>query len=88
MTDASSCPHPRLDYLDPGQHRGWVCAECGESGPTTVRATDMESALWPGRVMGVRMLCVCGSGYEWPVTATGVEVGRCLAEHADCTGRS
>lgn len=76
------CPHERLDYLDPGQHRGWVCVECGGSGPTTVRATDMESAQ--GRVMGVRILCVCGSGYEWPATATGDEVAWYLAEHADC----
>ena len=79
---AERCPHERLDYLDPGQHRGWVCGECGASGPTAVWATDVETSR--GRVMGVRILCVCGSGVEWPFTATGGEVARYLAEHADC----
>lgn len=76
------CPHERLDYLDPAQRRGWVCTECGGTGPTTVCATDMESAQ--GRAMGVRVLCVCGSGIEWPATATGKEAASYLAGHADC----
>lgn len=82
MTEPEPCTHPCLDYLDPGQHRGWVCPECGERGPTTVRATDVESVH--GRVMGVKILCVCGSGWQWPFTATGAEVARYLAEHAGC----
>lgn len=81
-TTGAPCAHPRLDFLDPDQHRGWLCTDCGESGPTVVRAADMASQF--GQVMGVRALCVCGSGYEWPFTATGAEVARWLAGHAGC----
>jgi len=86
MAERAACTHPRLDYLDPGQHRGWACPECGECGPTTVRATDVDSVH--GRVMGVQIKCVCGSGWQWPFSATGSEVARYLAEHADCKARA
>lgn len=76
------CPHERLDYLDPAQRRGWVCAACGESGPTVVKAVTNTAFIHePAEVM---VLCVCGSGRAWPFTATGDEVARYLAEHADC----
>lgn len=79
------CPHARLDYLDPLQRRGWACTECGESGPTVVTAAEMESHR--GRVLGVQLLCMCGSGWQWPLSALGIEVTRYLAEHAGCTER-
>jgi len=51
-----------------------------------VRVGDMESMY--GHVMGVKILCVCGSGWQWPFSATGSEVARYLAEHADCKARA
>lgn len=82
MTESEHCAHERLDYLDFGQRRGWVCRDCGGSGPTVVDVNyDSVSN-------NVRVLCGCGSGWAWPEPATGADVARYLAEHADCKERA
>jgi hypothetical protein len=79
MTEPTPCRHPHLEHLYPDQRRGWLCAECEFSGPTTV-----EVEVGPTGRAALLCRCVCAWNMRWPYTATGQEVAAFLAEHANC----